>query len=816
MRWLRLLIVLIVCGLAGGAGGVLVGLLSAQGPIAALERYDPPQVTRLYDRTGRNRVADFYSEKRHVVALADMPSDLRNAFVAIEDERFYEHFGADPIGILRAILKNLQAGRLREGGSTITQQMTRNVLPQVTTDRTLKRKIREAFLALQIEGRYSKDQILEFYLNQIFLGHRSYGVQAAAQTYFGKDAIDLNLAECASLAAIPKSPTTVNPFSNPEKLLARRNLVINNMLKQQRITEEEAQQALATTLATVRSSRPRVRHPYFVDHLRRELSDDPQVGEDLASRGGYRIYSTIDMEWQTILEEEILMGLLNAERMWQDVKPQRREDQREELNKSVGTDRPQPGQVRLAEIEAVKPDGLDVRIDGYRGTVAFPASENPDRPHPYYFDPDWILRAGHLVDVKIDEVNDYDNRMKLSWYDAKHIQGAAVLLDVKTGQIRALVGGSEFYDMQNAGMWNRATRVGRQPGSAFKPLLYGVAFDQGYTPGSVLMDDRFEQGGYVPRNYSGYYGGPTTLYQALVTSNNVVTVKLMKALGFNVARRGYRQFNIVPPRWDLPPELPLCLGSLNTSPLSIAAAYRAFAWRGLAIEPVSFRRIDTTAGRLVRRAKPAERSVISEESAYLVTNTLVETVDSGTGRVVGNYFDDLDIPVPQIAGKTGTTSDCVDAWFVGYTPDVVLVVWVGFDRVRPMGPGMTGSHVAAPIWKSMYERVLRSRSDWKMTFDVPSSIVFKDISDETGLLKPLIGSNMGERILSDVPFRKGTEPREESQGYDQFPYWEYQHPVSQPGDISGPDAVPERLLLRWKSRREERRTNIDIIPPTLH
>ncbi len=793
-------IVVGVSALAGASAGGFLGFLAAQSPIGELEYYDPPQVTRIMDRKDRAVVAELYSEKREVLGLYEMPNILLDAFIAIEDERFREHFGADPRGILRAMVTNARSGRMRQGGSTITQQMTRNVIERVGRRRSFDRKIREALLSLQIEGRYSKDQILEFYLNQIFLGHGSYGVQAAAQTYFGKDVIDLTLAECASLAAIPKEPTLTNPFSNPTNLVARRNLVLDKMCALSLIEPRDLAEAKATTLTTRRSTQPRVRSPYFIEHLRRTLGSDPEFEEDLL--GGYRIVSTVNPEYQKILEEEMKKGLRGVEKLWQSRKPAAFYREREDLGDKWNTTLPRVKQVRLARIEKVRDDGVEVEIEGYRGFAPFhkitdsnPYAENKAWTGRYrkpYFDPSVVLAEGNLIDVRIKKVSRADKSLELSLYDTKHIQGAAALLDAKTGEILALVGGAEFYDMENDGMWNRATREGRQPGSAFKPLLYATALENGRTLGTVYMDDWAQYGNYIPRNYENRYFGPTTLFWALAESNNVVTVKLFKDLGLNAAFKGYRAFDILEPRstWKLAPELPLCLGSLNTTPLSVAAAYLPLLRKGIAIEPLCVKRVDDLTGKTLKVMKPRERRVVSPQTAYLVTYTLREVLRSGTGRPVKDYFDRLSYPVPQIAGKTGTTTNCVDAWFVGYSPDLVLAVWVGFDRVRSMGPKMTGSVVASPVWCETFRRVLETRTDWKMSFDVPADIVYRDISAVTGLLASNDPDGPNERVFRQVPFVKGTEPTEVSEGYEGEPYWLDQRPDMEPPAPELPEITP--------------------------
>lgn len=817
--WL-LVTVFLVCLSAGGGLGAFLGFLSRQSPIAKIEQYNPPLVTRVYEQRGERVVARFFDEKREILPQSEMPAHLKNAFIAMEDVRFYRHFGVDLLGLARAMLVNLKAGATKQGASTITQQLARNVLPKkVGWAKTVERKIREALVAFLIEQRYSKDQILEMYLNQIFLGHRAYGVQAAARTYFNKDARKLNLPESASLAAVPKSPSRVNPFTNPQKLIARRNLVLENMARAGFITPRQAEEAQEADLITTRSLAPRVEHPYFIDYLQRELAEDPRFHREKLLTEGYAIRTTMNERYQKIVEEEIRAGLPEVEKKWQSAKWRRLRRENEELLKSFNTLYPRKGQRRLAKIVEVRPDGVEVEIEGYRGFAPFYKDFernsrgekiwNGEYRKPWFF-PEDVLKKGRLIDVVVGEVHREDKEMELRLYDTTHVQAAAVLLDVKTGQIRALSGGHSFYDMANNGMWNRATREpGRQPGSAFKPLLYATALARTpRTPATVIMDDRTEFGPewnlYVPRNYENAYFGPTTLLEALAHSNNVVTVKLFSQMR-EKALEGYREFDFLEekPQWDLGRgELSLCLGSLSVTPLSLASAYLALPRQGVAIAPTACIHVRNNQAERIYTPQPREKKILSPQAAYQMVYMMQEVVKSGTGRrMIGQYFDWE--KTPPMAGKTGTTTAAVDAWFAGFTPELVLVVWVGFDKHRSLGPGMTGSRVAIPIWRGIMERVLAEREDWKMAFDQPDGIVFRDITSRTGMLPSTQAERSGESVFKNVPFAQGTEPREKSPGFWDFPYWSHQHPDPEKNTIASKEDVPEKLRLEWESKLQE-------------
>ncbi len=815
LRLVMWILLLLIAGGAGAATGGLLGYLEAVAALPELEYYRPPLTTRVVDRSGKVTIAEFYEENRELLSLSEMPWALADAFISIEDERFRAaqenrvfsgHFGLDVRGIFRAMLVNTRKGSARQGASTITQQLSRNVLRRrVGHGRTLERKLREALVALQIEHRYSKDQILEFYLNHIFLGHNSYGVQSAAHTYFGKDARQLTVGECAALASIPKSPTKINPLSNPEKLKARRNLVLNKMYKLGSIDSETLQREVNSPLNTHRDSGPRTKAPYFIDYMRSDLSTRPGFGEDLLTREGYRVQSTVNPQYQQILEKQLSQGLARVEEQWQESKADARARELRQLREEFGSTRPVKGHRRLARILQVTTQGGEIEIGGYRGFAKFRTVKKTKKSEkktivPYY-NPDLVLKSGEYIDVVIEAVSRSDKTISVSLYDRKHIQGAAILLDVRSGQILALAGGSDFYDRQNDGMWNRGTRGARQPGSAFKPLLYAAAIENGWTAGRIIMDDRvvYGNGIYTPRNYSNRYYGPMTLWRALSRSNNVVTVKLFKALGFKKSFATYRRFNILnnKRRWKLRPELALCLGSLDVTPLSLAAAYLPFARQGLGIEPMSVIGVDHPGGTggLDSQLRPRERQVISPQTAYIVTRMLMDVVKTGTARnSIGPYFDSTN--APEIAGKTGTTSNCADAWFVGYTPQLVLVVYVGFDRRRSLGPAMTGSHVAAPIWRGIMKDVLATRDDWQKKFTVPDNLVFRDISSRTGLLAAP-EPHGDESVLRNVPFVKGTEPTQVSMGYEGFPHWRYQHPNPKKNKIEDPEQIPPELWTEY-------------------
>ncbi|MCX8037725.1 MAG: PBP1A family penicillin-binding protein [Candidatus Sumerlaeia bacterium] len=765
-RWFRLfaamLILTVVCSSAAISG--LLVYLGTLPPIEQLENYAPPQVTRVLDRTGRTEITTFKRENRVIVPLSDIPEILVKAFLAAEDEHFYKHFGIDFVAIGRALWTNLKRGRFSQGFSTITLQLPRNI--QLTSrERNIMRKLRDIVLALQIEKRYSKDQILEFYLNQVYLGSGAFGVKAAAKTYFNKDDLhDLTLSECALLAGLPRAPSIDSPLRNPDRALRRRNLVLGRMRDAGCIDDEVYEKTRNEPLHIHPPPVERNRAPYFVEYLKTWLAQqDPELSFDALQSNGYIIYSTLDSSITAICEEELRTGLREAEEKWQQRKIIR-------LSEDENANAPlRPGDIRLAEIRSVTTDSITVRAAGYTASIPLPARL------PYY-QPEKILKQGNLIDVRVTSVNRPAGRFEGELFDKAPIQGGVVVLDVKSGEILALCGGYDFYDAETNGQWNRAVQAERQAGSCFKPFVYAIAMESGFTPASVFVDEpvRFANG-YTPKNYERQYFGPTTLQVALEHSRNVVTIllyqRLMGQLGARQMRDRLDAFNVVgSPAWKIPvADVTVALGSLGVTPLAMAAAYIPFANHGVALQPVCVQKITEVARtaekeeRLVKRFRPAEKVVMSEVGAYQMAHMLRAAVLRGTGRPITRYFEDVrgrepNRPIPQMAGKTGTTNNCTDAWFAGFTPQLVVVVYMGFDQPRSLGPEMTGSYVCIPTWCRIVDRILKTGDNWQIAFAEPPGIEYADVDATTGRILAKGEWTGGESVLRQVPFRRGSIP----------------------------------------------------------
>jgi penicillin-binding protein 1A len=614
----------ILLGLAVVLGiltGGLFSKLTNLPDISTLETYRPSQVSRIFADDG-TLIEELFLEKREIVPFDRIPLYLRQAVIAVEDSRFYSHHGIDFRGIARALLKDIVAARVVQGGSTITQQLSKVLF--FTSKRTLIRKIKEAILTLQIEQRYTKDQILNLYLNQIYLGAGCYGVQTASKRYFGKDVSQITVAEAALLAALPKSPGRYSPLANPEEAKARRDLVLDRMVAQGYLSEEEAAKAETEPV----SPRPRQefsqKAPYFVEAVIQQITS--RFGKEKLYQGGLSIHTTLDVHLQRIAQKTLRQGL----------------------------------------------DAI-------------------------------MAREG---DAKT----------------APELQGAMIVLDPHNGQIKALVGGYDYTQSQ----FNRALQAKRQPGSAFKPVIFAAALKAGYQPSDLLMDTPFTYTDphtmktWTPQNFDREFRGEVTLRQALEESLNVPTVRLLQEVGIDKSIALAKNLGI---QSRLKPYLSLALGASEVTLDELTAAYATFAAQGIYSHPMMIRGINDDQGRALEEDQPERKIALDEGTAFLITYLLEGVSQSGTGRIA------LALHRP-VATKTGTTDDYSDAWFVGYTPELVVGVWVGYDDRRPIGPGETGARAAGPIWVAFMKEALKNRAP--TYFPVPPSIVFRKIDPHTG------------------------------------------------------------------------------------
>jgi penicillin-binding protein 1A len=604
------------------SGAALLYVLILKSPaIDALKDYRPNTITRVY--ADNNELVDtFFMEDRRIISIKDVPEMVIKAFVASEDARFFHHQGLDIIGIFRAFFKNMIAGEIVQGGSTITQQVAKSLY--LSPERTIIRKVKEAILAYKIDRYLTKSEILDLYLNHIYLGHGAYGIEAAAQIYFGKNTRDLSLAEVAMLAGLPKAPNRYSPYVSMERARQRQQYVLTRMAEDGYISEIQKERALKTRILLI-STKPKEKvAPYFTENVRRYILE--KYGSDALYKEGLEIYTTLNVEMQKAATAAVERG--------------------------------------LAEMET---------------------------------------------------------REK---FEAGRLQGALICMDVRTGEIKAMVGGRDYKRSE----FNRATQAKRRPGSSFKPFIYTAAFDKGLTPATIIIDspvvfDDVSRGTtWKPQNFEQKFFGPTTLRTALTYSRNVVTVKLLKEIGVGYAIDYAANMGLTSP---LTRDLSLALGTSVVTLQDMIRGYSVLANQGKKAEPFFIKKIVDRNNHTLEEQMPAVEQVIDPRVAFLTTSVLQDVVQEGTGervKAIGR----------PVAGKTGTTDDYRDAWFIGYTPSLIAGVWVGFDDERSMGRSGVGGVAAAPIWLYFMEKALAGQP--VEVFPTPEGIVFTRINPRTGLL----------------------------------------------------------------------------------
>ncbi|MDB9822518.1 PBP1A family penicillin-binding protein [Deltaproteobacteria bacterium] len=747
-----------LCLFLVATGAVLWYFWSSNLPyIGSLKEYNPPIITEIFSDDGQV-IGRFWNEKRIIVSLDQVPEHLINAFVAAEDARFFKHEGVDFQSIFRAFIKNLLAGKIEQGGSTITQQVTRSLLLK-SQKRTYKRKAREAILSIQIEKSFSKDKILYLYINQIYLGHGAYGVEAAARTYFDKNAADLNLAESSLLAGLPQAPSRYSPILNYDKARARQIYVLERMAAEGFITEARKVEALETPIVIgAEGENTFEKSPYFSEHIRRYLEEE--YGRDLLYGGGLKVYTTMNLAMQQSAGDAINKGLAELDKREgyrgpiRSLSPEEVEIFNQETIEKLRLDPPGPGSVLQGVVEEIDDENGQAIITIGGDSALLPLSEmkwarKPDPEVAYYEatvkSPDEVLKQGDVILCSIKEETDPPYRWLVSLEQEPRVQSALFALEVGTGKVKAMVGGRDFYVSQ----FNRAIQARRQPGSAFKPIIYSTALDRGMTPATVILDTPYistmnpDEEVWRPRNYAETFYGPTLFRTSLIMSRNVITVKILQSVGVRNVIDYARSMGI---ESDLTPDLSLALGSSGLSLKEITTTYSIFANGGLLVEPFFIERIEDRSGLIIEENQPYFREAIPEDTAYVMTDLLKGVITEGTGW----RAKALNRPV---AGKTGTTNDLRDAWFIGYTPELVTGVWVGYDDRVPMGKGETGSRAASPIWLYFMSETLKGRP--VEDFTAPESVVFAKIDAEKGLLaSPYSGKTVFQS------FKKGTEPTE--------------------------------------------------------
>jgi penicillin-binding protein 1A len=695
-------LLVLVSSLIGASVGLLLVYSTDLPQVEELEHYRPSSTTELYD--DHNRVIGSFALQRRVVAnYDDYPPVLRDALISIEDKDFYRHWGINVWRIAGAAYRDIQSGGKVQGGSTLTMQLARNLF--LSPDRAIHRKIQETLLAIQIERRFTKQQIFTLYANQIFLGHGNYGFEAASEYYFSKPARQLTLEEAAVLAGLPKAPGYYSPITHPERALRRRNLVINSMLEDGKITAAQASAAKAKPIQLNVARDPNSLAPYFVEDIRRYLEN--KYGTDQVHEGGLRVYTSLDMDLQKTANRAVLDGLAAYER---------RHGWRSHLPSAVAmgvpldkyehpdwdTD-PEVNGYFHALITSVSPASASLRFGRYSATLS-------------QADAAWtkqkigdILAVGDIVYVKVLSLT-AEGKAKVSLEQDSGTQAALVAIDNATGEIKAMVGGRDFEDSK----FNRATQAMRQVGSSFKPYVYTAAIDQGESPDDTILDApvmfQTASGPYVPHNYDDRFEGTITLRRALMMSRNIPALKIAERVGIKTVIDYAHRFGITS---NMPPYLPVALGSAEITLLEQASAYSVFPNDGVRIVPRYITKVTDYEGRVLEEDYPEVKDVISAKTARTMVSMLREVVLHGTAAAASSLKSPL-------AGKTGTTNDFTDAWFIGFSPATTCGVWLGFDEKKSLGAKETGARAALPIWMDFMKAALAARDPGQ--FPAPAAV----------------------------------------------------------------------------------------------
>lgn len=784
--------------------GVIVGAYLYVAPdqpdVEVLRDVALKEPMRVYTRDGR-LIGEFGEERRRPLTYEQTPERMRQAFIAAEDDRFYQHPGVDYQGLIRAAINLVVTRERSQGGSTITMQLARNFF--LTSERTYVRKISEIFLALKIERELSKEEVITLYLNKIYLGQSAYGVGAAAQVYYGVSADELTLAQVAMIAGLPKAPSRDNPIANPDRALERRAYVLGRMRALEMITESEYQEAVTAPITARRhTSTVEVEAPFVAEMVRQEMLE--RYGDE-AYVGGYQVVTTVNSAQQPYAMEALRDGLLAYDKRhgWRGpvdrvVPPEDPADDEAWAATLVG--RYTIGSLRPAAIAAVDEDGAEaVLMDGERVDVPFDTMSwaRPFVTRARVGDPpesaSEVVAPGDVVYLA-----EQDDSWALS--QVPEVEGAVVAMDPASGAIRALAGGFDFDNSQ----YNRAIQAERQAGSAFKPFIYSAALENGFTPATlvndapVVFEDVALESVWRPQNYSQRFFGPTRLREALIKSRNLVSIRVLRAIGVDSAVDHLQQFGF---RDDsLPRNLSLALGSGGVTPVELTRGFAVFANGGYRVEPWFIERIQDRDGRDLYLAQPAvvcgecsiagngddseagedqlggpewrprlegdelnprqplsyAPRVITPANAYLMNDMLREVVRRGTGRRAGQQLGRSDL-----AGKTGTANEYRDAWFSGFNPSLVATAWVGFDRSQSLGPAESGARAALPIWTDFMGAALLGEPE--RALEQPPGLVTVRISRETGLM---VGADHPEAMFET--FREGNlPPREDSDEQDE-------------------------------------------------
>ncbi|MFM1880422.1 MAG: hypothetical protein RLZZ344_656 [Pseudomonadota bacterium] len=685
--------------------------------VEALADYRPKVPLRVMTADGV-LIGEFGEERRSVVRVAQVPKVLIDAILAAEDERFFEHSGIDPMGILRSAGTNILTASKAQGASTITMQVARNFY--LSTEKTFTRKIFEVLLALEIERKLSKNQILELYLNQIFLGRRAYGFAAAAQIYFGKPIQKLTLAESAMLAGLPKAPSAFNPVVNPRRAKVRQEYVLGRMLKLGLISESQFRRAILENVRVVgRSDDYSVNATYLAEMVRIQIVN--QFREEAYNRG-LTVFTTVRADEQRAAYQALRAGLIEYDRRfgWRGPEgqielPDGSEAQQDAIDDALNERADSDGLFTAVVTQIDKDRVLVMRSQGRQFSITGDGLKFAQRGLAANAPQALKIRRGSVVRMGLMSSGEWEIAQ------LPEVEGAFVALHPETGAIRALVGGFDFARSK----FNHVTQAYRQPGSTLKPFVYGAALEKNFSPATLVNDaqvsfDPGETGGLLwdPKNYDGTYEGPITLRQALAKSKNMVSIRLVHAIGPRFGQSYLSRFGFEAER--NPPYLTLALGAGSVTPLQMATGYAAIANGGFRVTPYFIDRVIDETGELLSRAEPARAgaeapAILDPRHVYILNSMLQDVIRNGTGRKA------LSLGRADLAGKTGTTNEAQDAWFAGYHAQMAAVAWVGFDQPRSLGERETGGGLALPIWISFMAESLKKVPIVQMP--VPAGIV---------------------------------------------------------------------------------------------
>ena len=735
-RQAGLVALFLATALVGTASGVLFAYADDLPEISALDDYRPSTITRLLARDGQT-IGEFATERREVIGYDEIAPALRNAIIATEDAGFNQHFGLSVSRIVITALKDVFTGQ-RAGASTITQQLARDLFLRQyireggAFERSLERKAKEWIVAIQIEKRYTKPDILRLYANQIYLGHGAYGVEAAAHLYFDKPAKDLAPEEAATIAAIIQAPERLSPFVDGRRALMRRNYVLQRMEEEGYLSADESRAAQERALVLQgQPTQERSIAPYFVEEIRKTL--EQKYGAKTLYEAGLQVQTTLDADLQAAANEALDRGLRRIDKRRSGFrKPARNvvaEGQALDRFTAERWSRPiLAGDIVPAVVMAVPARGA-------AGTARLRLGTRELDLPPSAFawtrrtSPADLFKVGDLIDVEVRTLKN-GGPETLALEQAPVIEGALLAIDNRTGQVRAMVGGYSFARSQ----FNRATQARRQMGSAFKPIIYTAAIDRGFTPVSVFIDEPVSyiagpnQPPYQPLNYDRKFEGPVTLRRALEQSRNIPAVKAMLEVGPEQAVAYAARFGFPE---KMSPYLSLALGAAEATLVEVTSAYSAFPNQGVRMAPYSVTTIADREGNILEENRPEPHEAIRADTAFVMTNLLRGVVQRGTAAAAAS----LDWP---LAGKTGTMDEYTDAWFAGFDPNITVGVWVGYDEKKPLGNGETGAAAALPIWIDFMKAYIDTRADRKNPprFDPPGNIVF--VTLDSGMTEAFI------------------------------------------------------------------------------